>query len=100
MGLAVLSALSVAGLWSGVCPSYFTHRTFASKPEAKDKAIEGCWIGFGLSTAAAVAIYFVFDELVPALVAEGTAIALLGISLYALRQPPLDTVSAIEQQQT
>lgn len=98
LGLSVLSALSIAGLWSAVCPSYFTHRTFASQPEARGKAEEGCWLGFGLSSLGAGAIWLVFDEPLAAIIAEATAAALLGISLYALRQPPMQTVPSIEQQ--
>lgn len=100
LGLAVLSALSIAGLHSAVCPSYFTTRTFASQPEAREFAIEGLWISLGLSTAASVAIWLVFDEILPALVAEATALALFGISMYAINQPRPDTVPPIEQQQT
>jgi hypothetical protein len=58
----------------------------------------GCWIGFGLSSATAAAIYFVFGEPLPALVAEATAIALLGISYWAIySEPPTDT-AAMEMQ--
>lgn len=98
IGLAVLSALSVASVWSSVCPSYFTFATFASQPEARNRAVTTCWIGFGLSTAAAAAIYFVFDEIVPAIVAEVTAVALLGISMYAIHGEPPKGVPAMEKQ--
>jgi len=99
VGLAILSALSITSVWSAVCPSYFTLATFGSQPEARVRATKGCWIGFALSTATAAAIFLVFDELLPALVAEATAAALLGISLYAINSETPKTVPPIEQQQ-
>src|SRR6188508_13182 len=68
LGIAVLSALSIAGLHSAVCPSYFTMKTFASQPEARERAMEGLWISLGLSTLASGAIYFIFDEWLPAII--------------------------------
>jgi hypothetical protein len=100
LGLAILSALSITSVWSSVCPSFFTLATFGSQPEARDRATKGCLIGFGLSTATAAAIYLVFDEIVPAIIAEVTAVALLGISLYAIHSEPPKTIPPMEQQQT
>lgn len=98
VGLAILSALSITSVWSAVCPSYFTMATFASRPEARERAKKGCVIGLGLSTATAAAIYFVFDDLMSALVAEGMALALFGISLHAIHsEPPTDTLPMAEQ---
>jgi hypothetical protein len=55
--------------------------------------MKGCLIGLGLSTATAAAIYFVFDDLMSALVAEGMALALFGISVHAIHSdPPTDTL--------
>lgn len=99
VGLAILSALSITSVWSAVCPSFFTLATFGSQPEARARATKGCWIGFGLSTLTAGAIFLVFDELLPAVVAEVTAAALLGISLYAINSETPRTVPPIEQQQ-
>lgn len=99
MGIAILSALSIAGIHSAVNPSYFTLRSFAAQPEAKSKAREGLWIGLGLSTVAAVGLYLVFEEWIPALVAEATAVALFGIGMYAVGQEPLPTMPPIERQQ-
>lgn len=98
VGLSMLSALSVASVWSSVCPSYFTFSTFASQPAARQRALTTCWIGFGLSSAAAASIWFIFGEFVPALVAEGTALALLGISLHAIMSKPPEGVPAMEKQ--
>lgn len=99
MGIAILSALSIAGIHSAVNPSYFTLRSFAAQPEAKAKAREGLWIGLGLSTVASLGLYLVFEEWVPAIVAEATAVALFGIGLYAVEQDPLPTMPPIERQQ-
>jgi hypothetical protein len=99
VGLSMLSALSVASVWSSVCPSYFTFSTFASQPAARQRALTTCWIGFGLSSLAAVSIWFIFGEFVPALVAEGTALALLGISLHAINSKPPEGVPPMEKQQ-
>ena len=100
LGLSILSALSIAGIHSAVNPSYFTLRSFASKPEAKGMAKEGLWIGLGLSTLASLAIWWVFDETVPAVISEATAIALFGIGLYAVNSKPLDSMPAIQNQNT
>jgi hypothetical protein len=99
VGLAILSALSITSVWSAVCPSWFTLATFGSQPEARERATKGCWIGFGLSTATAAAIYFVFDEALPAIMAEATAIALLGISMYAIGSESPRTIPPIDRQQ-
>ena len=98
MGIAILSALSVAGLHSAICPSYFTQRTFASQPEAKSYAIEGLWISLGVSTLAAGGLYFVFDKWLPAIVAEATALALFGIGILAVNSKPAVTVPPMEKQ--
>lgn len=100
MGVAILSALSIAGLHSAVCPSYFTMKTFASQPEARERAMEGLWISLGLSTLAAGSLYFVFDAWLPAIIAEATALALFGISVAAINSNPPKTIPPIEQQQT
>jgi hypothetical protein len=98
MGIAILSALSVAGLHSAICPSYFTQRTFASQPEAKSYAIEGLWISLGVSTLASAGLYFVFDKWLPAIVAEATALALFGIGILAVQSKPAVTVPPMEKQ--
>jgi hypothetical protein len=98
LGIAVLSALSIAGLHSAVCPSYFTMKTFASQPEARERAMEGLWISLGLSTLAAGSLYFIFDEWLPAIVAEATALALFGISVRAVNSTPPTTIPPIEKQ--
>lgn len=98
LGIAVLSALSIAGLHSAVCPSYFTLKTFASQPEARERAMEGLWISLGLSTIASGALYLIFDEWLPAIVSQATALALFGISVKAINSPPPTTIPPIEKQ--
>lgn len=98
MGIAILSALSIAGLHSAVCPSYFTMKTFASQPEAKSRAMEGLWISLGISTLASGGLYFVFDRWLPAIVAELTAFALFGIGVWAINSPPPETIPSMEKQ--
>jgi hypothetical protein len=98
LGIAVLSALSIAGLHSAVCPSYFTMKTFASQPEARERAMEGLWISLGLSTLASASLYFIFNEWLPAIVAEATALALFGISVKAIQSAPPTTIPPIEKQ--
>lgn len=100
LGLAVLTALSIAGLHSAVCPSYFTLVTFASQPEARSRALEGLWISLGLSSIASVAIYGVWRNLAAAITAEVTTLALFGIGLYAINKPPPKGIPPIEKQQT
>lgn len=99
MGIAILSALSIAGLHSAVCPSYFTMKTFASQPEAKSRAMEGLWISLGISTVASFGLYFVFEKWLPAIVAEATAAALFGIGVWAINSQPPGTIPPMEQQQ-
>lgn len=100
VGLAILSALSITSVWSAVCPSFFTFQTFGTQPEARPRAQKTCWIGFALSSATAGAIWLVFDEILPALVAEATALALLGISMYAINSEAPKTIPPIEKQNT
>ncbi len=98
MGIAILSALSIAGLHSAVCPSYFTMKTFASQPEAKDRAMEGLWISLGISSFASLGLYFVFEKWLPAIVAEATAVALFGIGVWAINSQPPGTIPSMEKQ--
>ena len=98
LALAVLSALSVAGIHSAINPSLFTLMSFATKPEAKDRAVTGLWIGLGASTLASAAIYVVFKKWMPAILAEATAFALFGAGLWAIHRKPADTIPAIEEQ--
>lgn len=98
VGLAILSALSITSVWSAVCPSFFTLSTFASRPEARDRARKGCWIGFGLSTLTAAGIYLYFKDLTAGIFAQGTALALLGISMYAINGEPPADVAAMDLQ--
>jgi hypothetical protein len=85
LGLAVLSALSIAGIHSAINPSFFTLKAFAKKPEERANAIQGLWIGLGLGTAASVAIYAVFRRLIPAIISEASALALFGIGMAAVK---------------
>lgn len=98
MGLAIMSALSIAGLHSAICPSYFTMKTFASQPEARGRAMEGLWISLGVSTLASASLYFVFENWLPAIVAQATALALFGISVAAINSNPPIGIPAIEKQ--
>ena len=75
MGIAILSALSIAGLHSAICPSYFTQRTFASQPEDKEFAMEGLLIALVVYSLATGDLFFVFDSWLPALVPEVTILA-------------------------
>jgi hypothetical protein len=97
-GLAVLTALSIAGLHSAVCPSYFTMVTFGSQPEAKSRAMDGLWISLGLSTVASIAIYGVWKDLSAAIVGQATALALFGIGVYAISKDAPKSIPPIEQQ--
>lgn len=83
-GLAVLSALSVAGIHSAVNPSFFTLKAFARKPEERANAIQGLWIGLGLGALASVSVGIVFKRWIPAIVSAGTAVALFGIGMGAV----------------
>lgn len=98
LGIAVLTALSIAGLHSAVCPSYFTMVTFGSQPEAKSRAMDGLWISLGLSTVASIAIYGVWKDIAAALVGQATALALFGIGVYAISKDAPTTIPPIEQQ--
>jgi hypothetical protein len=98
MGLAILSALSISGLHAAICPSWFTMASFASQPEAQERAMKGLWISLGASTLASAGLYFVFNKWLPAIVGEATALALFGIGVWAIHSKPPETIPPIEQQ--
>lgn len=98
LGIAVLSALSVAGIWSAINPSYFTFRAFASKPEARERAKEGIWIGLAAGTLLSGAIWFAFKDSLAAILSEVTTLGLFGLSMYAVNQPSVDEIPAIQDQ--
>lgn len=98
MGLAILAALSISGLHAAICPSWFTMASFASQPEAQERAMKGLWISLGASSLAAVGLYFVFEKWLPAIVGEATALALFGIGVWAINSKPPETIPPIEQQ--
>lgn len=100
MGLAILAALSISGLHAAICPSWFTMASFASQPEAQQRAMKGLWISLGASTVASLGLYFVFDKWLPAIVGEATALALFGIGVWAINSKPPETIPPIEKQQT
>lgn len=100
MGLSILAALSVAGIHASICPSIFTFLSFATKPEAKQRAMTSLWIGLGASTIGSLGIWMVFEKFIPAAVAEATALLLFGAGVWAINQKPADTIPPIEQQQT
>jgi hypothetical protein len=99
MAISVLSALSIAGVHSALNPSLFTLMSFAARPEAKQRAMTGLWIGFGASTAASLAIWVIFEDWLPALVSEATAGVLFFAGVWALKQPTPASIPAIEQQE-
>jgi hypothetical protein len=100
LGIAVLSALSVAGIWSAINPSYFTFRAFASKPEARARAKEGIWIGLAAGTLLSGAIWFAFKDSLAAILSEVTTLGLFGLSMYAVDSTPTDEIPAIQNQTT
>lgn len=84
IGLAVLSALSVAGIHSAINPSFFTLKAFAKKPEERANAIQGLWIGLALGGIASASVGLVFKRTIPAIVSAATAVALFGIGMGAV----------------
>jgi len=93
-GLSIISALSVAGVWSAVNPSYFSFRAFVSDPEKRSYAITGMWIGLGLSGLAALGIGLVFKRPLPAIVAGATGVLLFGISMTAVHTNNIEEKAA------
>lgn len=100
MAVSVLSALSIAGVHSALNPSLFTLMSFATRPEAKDRAMKGLWIGFAASSVASGMIWIVFSDWLPALISEATAVGLFAAGVWALRQPPPVTMPRIEDQES
>jgi hypothetical protein len=98
LGVAVLSAISIAGIHSAICPSYFTMKTFASQPEAKERSMEGLWISLGVSTVTSLSLYLVFKNWMPVIFAQATALLLFGIGVAATNSEPPKTIPPIEQQ--
>lgn len=100
LALAVLSALSIAGVHSAINPSVFTLLSFATHQEGRARALKGLWIGLAASTLASGAIYVVFKKAIPAIIAEITAIGLFGSGIWAINQEAPATIPAIEKQST
>ena len=100
LAVSVLSALSVASIHASLNPSLFTLLSFASKPEARERAMKGLWIGLIASTIASGAIWIVFDDWLPAVISEATTVALFGAGVWAVNQPSADSIPAIEKQET
>lgn len=100
LGLSILSALSIAGVHSAINPSLFTLMSFATKPEARERAMKGLWIGLGASTIASGAIWLVFGEWLPAIISEITAVGLFGAGVWAVNQKPSDAIPQIQEQGT
>lgn len=98
LGVAVLSAISIAGIHSSICPSYFTLKTFASQPEAKARAMEGMWISLGVSAITSLSLYFVFKSWMPVIFAGATSALLFGIGVAAVNSEPPKTIPSIEKQ--
>jgi hypothetical protein len=100
LGVAVLSAISIAGIHSAICPSYFTMKTFASQPEAKERSMEGLWISLGVSAVTSASLYFVFKSWMPVIFAGATSLLLFGIGVAATNSEPPKNIPPIEKQQT
>lgn len=100
LALAVLSALSIAGVHSAINPSVFTLMSFGSQPEGRSRAMKGLWIGLAASTLASGAIWVVFKKSLPAIIAEVTAIGLFASGVWAINQEAPKTIPPIEQQKT
>jgi tellurite resistance protein TehA-like permease len=98
MGLSILAALSIAGIHSALSPSLFTYMAFAQNEEAKARAMKTLWISLGASSVGALGIWLVFNQMVPALVAEATAVALFGAGIWAINHEPPKTIPLIEKQ--
>lgn len=98
LGVAVLSAISIAGIHSAICPSYFTMKTFASQPEAKARSMEGLWISLGVSAVTSASLYWVFKSWMPVLFAGATSLLLFGIGVAATNSEPPKNIPPIEKQ--
>ena len=98
LGVAVLSAISIAGIHSAICPSYFTMKTFASQPEAKARSMEGLWISLGVSALTSASLYWVFKSWMPVIFAGATSLLLFGIGVAATNAEPPKNIPPIEKQ--
>jgi len=98
LGVAVLSAISIAGIHSAICPSYFTMKTFASQPEAKARSMEGLWISLGVSALTSASLYWVFKSWMPVIFAGATSLLLFGIGVAATNSEPPKNIPPIEKQ--
>lgn len=98
LGLALLSATTVFSAFSAFNPSIFTLSTFSSRPEARERAMPGLWLGLGASVVGSAAIGLSFGEWTPAVVGGLTGAVLFGISLWAIHRSPVTTIPAIDQQ--
>lgn len=98
LAISVLSALSISGIHASLNPSVFTFLSFASKPEAKVRAMKGLWIGLGASTVASLAIWKIFNDWMPAVISEVVAVGLFAAGVWAINQPAANDVPAIQNQ--
>jgi hypothetical protein len=98
LGLSLLSATTVFSAFAAFNPSTFTLLSFASKPEARARAMPGIWMGLGASLLGSAAIGLAFDSWAPAIAGGLTGVVLFGVSMWAINHAPLTTVPAIEQQ--
>lgn len=98
LGVAVLSAISIAGIHSAICPSYFTMKTFASQPQAKARSMEGLWISLGVSAVTSASLYWVFKSWMPVVFAGATSLLLFGIGVAATNSEPPKNIPPIEKQ--
>jgi hypothetical protein len=99
LGLSLLSATTVFSAFSAFNPSIFTLRTFSTRPEARERAMPGLWLGLGASLVGSVAIGLSFGEWTPAVVGSLTGALLFGISMWAIHAAPPTSIPPMERQE-
>jgi hypothetical protein len=85
-GLSIMAAMSVAGIWSALSPSYFTYSVFAKSEKEKAIGQKTLFVSAGAGLITSLGIYLVFGKLIPAIAGVLTTVGLFAMGQHALSQ--------------
>lgn len=83
-GLSIMAAMSVAGIWSALSPSWFTLSCFSKSEKEKAIGQKTLMISGAAGLVTSAGIYLVFGKLIPALAGALTTASLFVLGQYAL----------------
>jgi len=96
LGFTALSAgvALPAVLWSAVNPGFAALKSAARKPIDRGNAVQGLWIGLGLSVAVSAGLYYFMRRPITAFVGGATSLALFAIGMSAINSVPVEANGA------